>query len=207
MASERKVAYKPTPAGEGRYCWINKPDTKFNEQGVYKTELGLTGEIAQQFKAEIDAVCEAAFEEETREVLAKDKKKWGIYRPYQEEEDAAGNKTGKIWFSFRQNAVIMVEGEPKEIKIGIYDAEDKKVTVPVFSGSTLRVMYKPRNVKVASQKLAGARLDFLKVQVVKLADRDQSGGFGEVEGGYVQDVTDKDPGSFEGGGGGKAGDF
>lgn len=206
-----RVPYRATPTGICRHTWINKPDTKYKEDGEYKTELCFEGKEAAALKAEIDAAANAAFELETEQVPAKDKKKWSVYVPYEEEEDDKGNKTGRLWVTFRQNAVILVEGERKEIKIAVYDANDKPTHAQVFSGSTLRVMYKPRSIKVVSSKQAGVRLDFLKVQAIKLADRQQGdGGFGSVEGGYVDDHAEETGDHFtqaSKGGAAPSGDF
>lgn len=203
-----KSPYRATPQGEGRHCWITKPDTKYQTDGVYHTQLGLDGDVAQKFKAEIDAECELGFTKETEELSVGEKKKWSVYRPYIIDETEDGTPTGRIWFLFRQNAVITVEGAKKQIEIGVYDSKDKPlVGVPVYSGSVLKVRFKPRSNRIVSNKQAGVRLDFLKVQVIELKTRDQSkGGFGEVEGGYVGDAAEMEPTGF-GSTGSATGDF
>jgi hypothetical protein len=190
MASAARSTYRPSPAMVARYPWVNKADTKFNAKGLFKVDGVMNGPEALAFKALIDKVAEDALAAHTEDMTPGERKKWSIYLPYEVEEDDQGNPTGDIHFQFRQNATILVEGEEKAIKIAIYDSQDKPTEVPVYGGSILRVMYKLRPIVIASTKKAGVRMDFLKVQVVKLADRTGGtgdGGFGSVEGGYVDE--------------------
>lgn len=197
-----RIPYRPSPAGIAVYPWLNKPDTKFNADGVFKTGLILEGAEAQKLKEELDAASQVAFDEETADLAPAARKKWRLYLPYEEEETEEGHKTGRITFNFKQNATIKVEGQPKAIQIAIFDAADKEVHTPIFGGSTIRVMYRPRNTKIAASQQAGVKLDFLKVQLVKLAERKNDSGFGAVEGGFVED--DEDRTSFEGNSSGAA---
>lgn len=205
MAPAAKVPYRASPIGISRYVWVNKPDTKFNAEGLYKLGLApLDGAEAAKFKEQIDEAAGVAFNEETADMTAGERKKWSLYVPYTEEEDDEGNPTGRIWFQFKQNATIKLrDGTVKEIQIGIFDAADKRIALDVYGGSTVRVMYRPRAVRIATNKQAGVRLDFCKVQVIQLAERGSEGGFGGVEDGYVHDDAEdqvQDGGSAAGGG-------
>lgn len=187
--------YYSSPLGIGRYTWVNKPDTKFNSDGVFKTDLMLEGDVALEMKAKIDVQVEEALNAYTEDMKPVDRKKWSPYHPYEVEEDDDGNPTGRIFFKFRQNAVIKLkDGTTKKVVIGIYDASDKASSVQVYSGSKMRVRYSMRAIPLKSSKEVGIRLDFFMVQVVELAGRSESGGFGAVEGGYVDDHEDDETG-------------
>lgn len=194
-ASER-IPYRASPVGALVYPWVNKPDTKFNKDGQWKTGLRLEGQDAAAFKEVIDAAVDAAFDAELDELPAKDRPRYSKYYPYTEELDDAGAKTGAIVFNFKQNAVITVEGERKEIPMRLFDSSDKEVHTAVFGGTIGRVMWKPRTVKIDMAKQIGVSLAFVKVQIIKLADRNTSGGFGSVEDGYVEEEAAS--GCFEG---------
>lgn len=193
-----KVPYKPSPAGPAVYPWINKADTKYNTDGVYKVGILAEGPEALAYKEYLDHEAERAFAEETEDMAPAERKKWRIYVPYEVEENEDGTPTGRIQFNFKQNAVINVEGVAKPIQIAIFDASDKEVHTKIFGGSVLRVMARPRNTKIAASKQAGVKLDFLKVQIVKLAEYKQESGFGAVEGGYVADPDEEKAHDFEG---------
>lgn len=178
-----KDKYRESPVGEFIHPWLNRPDTKYNVSGLYKTEVAmLAGESLDAFKADIDATAQAAFDELTSDMAAKEKKGWQVYHPYNEETDADDKPTGRLIAEFRQNAVLKVEGKDKPIKIGLYDADGKAVDVNIFPGTIGCIWYRPRAIKIASLKKAGVRLDFLKVQIIKLAESSGGGGFSKKEG-------------------------
>lgn len=185
--------YKPSPYGEAIHPWFNKPDTKYNADGVYKSGLAVGGEAAQAYKAEIDALALAGFETimEEKGLKPADRKKWSVYYPYDVETDDEGVETGRIIFHYKQNATLRLkDGEVKKINIGLRDSQNEalKPNTPIFGGSTVCIMWKSRPVTIAGTKQAGVRLDFNMVQLIKQAEGRASsgGGFAKVEGGYVQ---------------------
>lgn len=192
-------AYKQSPIGIGRHCWVNQPDTKYNADGLYHTKLVVGGPEAEAFKAEIDADVDAAFEAEVaREKEANPKfspKSWSKYYPYEVEMDDTGNPTGYIIFTFKQNAKIKLrDGGVKTFKLGIRDGANKATNANVFGGATIRTLYKPRNVKLATAKQFGVRLDFSMVQLLKLAPM-TGGGFDEVDEAYTDAGADDGQGA------------
>lgn len=187
--------FKVSPIGEFLYPWVNKPDTKFNEEGVYSVDLALSGRAAEELKAMIDGAAEEAFEAETDKMTPAQKKAYSKYVPYEDEEDDEGTATGRTIFHFKQNAKIKTkDGDIKEIKIEVRDSKDKPVNVAVYGGSEGRIMFTTRNIKMTSTKQAGVRLDFSKVQITKL-QKASGGGFGAVDGGFTadEDVRDNEP--------------
>lgn len=196
MAEPRKkVPYRFSPFGSAVHPWLNKADTKFNAEGLYKTGLRhkLTDPGVAEQRAQLDAESQEAFEELTADLTPGERKKWKLYVPYTLEEDEQGNETGFITFHYKQNAVIKLrDGTTKEIKVGLKDAKNEDMHKPIFGGSTLRTLYKPRAIKMTSAKEAGIRLDLAAVQVTKLQSSSGGRGFGVVEGGYSEDDDDAD---------------
>lgn len=190
--------YKQSPIGTGRHCWVNRPDIKYNADGLYHAELVVGGEEAQTYKAEIDAEVERAYAEEVESNGLKpaEAKKWSKYFPYTVEEDDQGAPTGNVIFKYKQNAKIKLkDGSVKSFEIGIRDAKNQPSTANVFGGCTMRVLYSARNVKLATAKQFGVRLDFSMVQLIKPAPM-SGGGFDEVDGGYTEEAgetTTKEP--------------
>lgn len=182
--------YKQSPIGIARHAWINKPDTKYNADGLYHVKLVLQSDDAEAFKKEIDALVEEAYKSEAELAGLKpaDLKKWGKYYPYEVEEDDQGAPTGYVAFIFKQNAKIKLrDGGVKQFKVGIRDGKNAETDENVFGGSTIRVLYAPRNVKLATAKQFGVRLDFSMVQLIKKAPM-TGGGFDEVDGAYTDDT-------------------
>lgn len=192
ISAKSKSTYQPSPFGTGQHLWVNKPDTKFNDAGVFKAPILLTGAKAQKFKEEVDAQAQAFFDEITADMTPGERKKWSVYYPYEELEDDQGEKTGAIVFHFKQNATIKLrDGTTKTVKIGIQDSAGKDMHKPLFFGTELRTMFAYRAIKMVSTKQAGARLDFSMVQVIKLGTGSGGKGFGAVEGGYVDEGDDE----------------
>ena len=200
-----KTLYQNSPFGiASAYPWLTKADTKYNDNGVYKVGLVLSGEEAQAFKAKVDTASEASLERYFEAEEAKGKKvtpalrkQWKVYHPYSVEEDDAGNPTGYIEFRFKQNAKIKLkDGTVKDVKIAVMDASGKKeVKRPVFGGSELRIMFTFRDIVMVTAKEVGVQLAFGRVQVKTLAENSGGGGngFDAVEG-----YTEGDEGHDEG---------
>jgi hypothetical protein len=201
-----KSRYRQSPVGIARFAWVNRPDVKYNQDGVYHTALVLEGEEADKFRTELDALAEEGFKETTADLTPAERKKWNKYVPYEVEEDPDnGNPTGRIIFKFKQNAKVRLhDGTVKAINIGIRDSKNKEITADVWGGSTIKVLWAPRTVKVTGTKQAGVRMDFCMVQLIKPADRQGGGGFDEVENGYVDDQATPSTGSI---GDGEAADY
>jgi hypothetical protein len=189
-----------SPIGEFTgFVWINKPDTKFNDDGVYKVDLTLEGDDAERLKDIIEAAAKTHLAEHTDEMPPAKAKKWSLYVPFDEEEDEAGEPTGRTTFHFKQNAKIRSKsGEVKDIAIEIRDSKDNIINVPVFSGCEGRIMFSVRGIEMSSTSQAGVRLDFYKVQITKLAKGGSSKGFGAVDDGFVADSEDAGFGGAEG---------
>ncbi len=191
MAPQKKQYYH-SAIGKLQHPWVNKPDTKFNADGLYKAPLVLSGAAAQKLKAEVDEKAQAFFDEYAEEKgwNGSERKKWSLALPYEELEDSDGNPTGEIVFKFKQNAKIKLkDGTVKEVKIGLYDSQDNEMHKPVWSGSEGRVAYSYRLSVITASKQVGARIDFSKVQITKLASGSAGGGGfgGTVEDGYVEE--------------------
>ena len=184
--------YRFSPFGEAIHPWINKADTKFNKNH-YHVKLACGGPEALALKEAIELEAKEGFErfwetEQGKKIPLKERKTWSVYFPFEVETDDTGDTpTGYIVFDFKQNAQLKLkEGTTKEVTIGIVDAKNKPVTAPIFGGSVLRTMFTTRDVVVVSNKKAGVRLDFAKVQIRSLGQGASGGGgsFSEDEGGY-----------------------
>ncbi|MCW2317104.1 hypothetical protein M2322_002658 [Rhodoblastus acidophilus] len=184
--------FKLSPFGTFEHPWVNKPDTKFNSEGVFKTGHIVGGPEAIAHKELIDAEAQAAFDrfmesDEGKKLTPKQRKEWSVYVPYEEETDDNDNPTGYIKFDYKQNSKIKLKsGEVKDIKIGIKDSKSKDMHAPVWSGSEGRVMFSFRDIPMKSLKQVGVRMDFAAIQVTKLK-QGGAGEFGEVEGGYTEE--------------------
>lgn len=186
--------YAFTPKGTARFPWVNKPDTKFNAEGVYKVDLVLDGQDASDLRAKVDAAVEAAYTEITKDMTPKEAKSYKIAAPYEVEEDDEGRPTGNTVFKFRQNAKIkMKSGETKDIQIAIKDSKNRDTKEPIFGGSIVKLAYTTRPYKAASSKTISVRLDFFAVQLIQKGNAGSGISFAEEEGGFVDEGSHDEP--------------
>lgn len=197
--------YKDGPFGVAGHPWLGKADTKYNSDGLFKVDLTVAAneggeEWADELTKQAEEAREFFFSEkgEGRDIKPKDRDKWELYVPFEREEDDAGNLTGNITFTPKQNAKIKLrDGTVKDVEMAIYDAKGKEMHKDPGPGSTLRVRWATRLIAVKSSKQVGVRMDFCAVQVKDFKPFGQGGGgFGAVDGyeddGEAQHGRDQD---------------
>lgn len=153
-----------SPKGTAAYAWITKADTKFNPEGVFKTNLVVDAKAAAPF---IEAIREAYVEDQGAKKLSK------ANLSYDENED------GTVSFKFKS------QHKPK-----IFDSKGKPVVgdPKIGNGSVVKISggFGPYD-KGAN---CGCTLYLNAVQIIDLVEWAGSGGFGEEEGGFVADEDD-----------------
>lgn len=191
-----KIPYSPTPLGEVvGYVHISKPDTAFKNEYHFHLKLLRNNPEVDAWVANLKDLGDKALADALDKLREEDKlkkgeeTKWDVYVPIEEETDEY------VVVHLKQNAVIHTkDGEDKEVVIGIYDSADRPMDRDTFirAGSKVRAMCKPRAIVVKSARQAGVRLDFGKIQVAHLVEREQSGFGSTIEGGY-QSAPANDP--------------
>lgn len=159
--------------GLARYAFIDKPDTKFNPDGLFKVKLvcDLDDASVQAFKSTIDGAVEEAF---TSELKRQSKAGWGRYLPYEMELDAVTDEpTGKVIFEFKRNAKVVLAKtrEAMALSVAVFDSTGYRVQSPppVPNGSLVRVIAHLRPIKLTATRYAGVRMDFAAMKVLRLA--------------------------------------
>lgn len=195
MAEYKKKQKYNSPVGVAGYCWLNKPDTKFDDDGVYTVKLILEGDDAVAFQTVIDGLVDAAWDELTDDWTNGKKKGHTKYYPYKAEEDDEGDPTGRTIFNLKQNAVIKTKkGERIEIKIPLYDRFGRKTTKAIFSGSQIECEFSTRSWVQSKDKEVGITLDLAAVLVRKFADSSGGGQTAEGRGFNVdKDIPEDEP--------------
>lgn len=201
MAEYKKKPKYNTPLGVAGYSWLNKPDTKYNDDGVYTTKLILEGDDAVAFKATIDQMVDDAWDELTEGWTNGKLKKHTKFYPYKMEEDDEGDETGRMIFNFKQNAVIKTKkGERIEVKIALFNRFGKKTTKAIYPGSKIEIEFSTRGWVQAKDQEVGITLDLSAVLVREFAES-TGGGSQSAEGrGFNVEEGDDDEDSAEGSG-------
>lgn len=177
MAEYQKKQKYNSPVGIAGYSWLNKPDTKFNDDGVFTTKLILEGDDAVAFKSTIDGLVDAAWDELTEGWTEGKKGKHTKFHPYKMEEDDECEETGRLIFNFKQNAIIRTKkGEVIEIKIPLYDRFGRKTNKAIYPGSKIEIEFSTRGWVQAKNKEIGITLDLSAVLVREFAESTGGGG-------------------------------
>lgn len=185
-----------TPAGTAQYPWLNKPDTKFDADGVYKTNLILS---AEDFNApnkklggkSLQQVLTDAVEAKMAETLAELPKaaasKVKTADVYEDELDDQGEPTGNVKLHFKLKAKVTVKSSGKtfEQKPTLVDSKNKVIDDIIYGGSTIKLSFSPIPYYMASTKTVGVSLRMIAVQVLDLVSRGGGDTGFDVEDGYV----------------------
>lgn len=190
-----------TPAGIAIYPHLIEPDTKFNTDGTYQTELGLPldaevfdakGRSLGTFQDFLDVENHKAYEEACERFAGKkDKKGKPVVvveadAPYRIDDD-------KLIPKFKLNAVVRPkEGKPFTQKPVIFDAKGKPTELEsLWGGSVIKVSFEVNPYCVEGTKQAGVSLRLKAVQVLELrrggGANAENYGFGEEEGYEAED--------------------
>ena len=191
MAMTKKKAPRfATPKGVAVYPWLNKPDSKFNAAGEFKTSLMITGEDfdrALKHKLEafdgksirelLDEAADANFETAKEEADRAHKKLVERVDPYSEVLDEDGNGTGDYLIKFKLlHKVTPKNGKPFTQRPALLDSKRKPTTAPIFGGSIIKVIFEINPYVMTDKKGnkvrsidAGLSLRMKAVQVIELS--------------------------------------
>ena len=198
-----KFKAKLTPMAEARWAHIHKPNTKFNEMGVFQTELilDIEDEKTHEFTSELQEMLDKVEEwaeaelEEMKQKKPKLKKTLGPlqqYKPWEEEIDDEGEDLGTISVRFKKAATYKDKKSGKVIKnkVNLFDAKGKliKQKIAIGNGSKIVIEYYPSPFLQITNNIPtyGLSLKLNKVQVVVLEafGSDTSSSFKTMEGGF-----------------------
>lgn len=186
-----------TPKGEAIWPKLDEPDTKFNAAGEYSVKLKLSGEDAEELKAQVDKfvdeveqATQAQLDDEISSApgpkkakLKKVKEELTTNYPYDMDVDDDGMETGDVIFKFK----MVASGENKrtgkawERKPALFDSKGKPFPegVAIWNGSTLRVSGVMTPYFVPAMKFCGGSL---KLNAVKVIDLVSGGGASSAAG-------------------------
>ena len=186
-----------TPKGELKWVYANEPDTKFDEEGVYRCELVLPSD--HEFLKTLDRYAQEAWDTMTKEMKPALKSQAKLNKPYVMELDAeTGDPTGNVLVRFKSKAVAKrKDGTVVSLKPQVCDASGKLVQgLRVGNGSIGKVGYRTNPYFVAGQKAVGVSLYFVALQVLELEEFN-SNPFQAEEGSFIagsETQTTSEPG-------------
>lgn len=195
MAENNFLEAFTSPIGTAVFPWITKADTRYNADGVFKTQLSVPFEDAQNFIAAL----EKARNDFIATLNPQQQQQYTAVPVYEdeysrpefpaeatdEEKDAiraahTPEPTGNVLFKFKLNKKVTPRDPEKEAftqePVVVNAAEGAAVTEPVYMGSTIRIKGQIAPYTNAMSKTAGITLRMKAVQVIDLVTG--SGGSG-----------------------------
>ena len=178
-----------SPIGEAVWPKLNKPDTKFNKDGVYEVKLRLTEDEAKPFVNKLQGILKMHVED-----TGKAKPKMAPI-PWKEVEDDDGNPTGQVDFKFKLNAIGGRGDNQFTQRPALYDSEGKIMSDEIGGGSKIQIGAEVVTYDVASIGV-GISLRLKAVMVFEL--KEYSGGSDTWEfsdtGGFVTEGSESTTG-------------
>lgn len=177
-----------TPKGVAVFPWLTRADTKFKEEGEYRTGLAVdpADPAVKAFVASIKEIQKEA----VAACKAVSKKKFEIAPVFTKELDDQEAETGRILFRAKTSATRT--GKDKrvvETPLKIVDAHKNKhpSSVPVYGGSLLKLV-----VSVVPRLVKGTlylSLYIVAVQVLELVSSSGAEDMFDEEEGYTADAA------------------
>jgi hypothetical protein len=158
-----------TNAGRASYAYITKPDTKYNAEGVWKTDLVIPTDEAKSLLDDIKTVAADEFGPNAK-----------VAWPYQTDAD-----TNEVTFKLKTYY------KPK-----VVDASGKLLAesdIPnIYGGSTIRAQGSIKPYNMNGKK--GISLTLGAVQIIELNSGQGGADFDAVEGGWTASANDNQEG-------------
>lgn len=182
-----------TPTGIAMYPWLNKPDTKFDSDGLYHVNLKFEKEspelefLLKDLEKMLEDYYQAACDNPKYAKFKSKIQKADIF-----EEDDEGCKVLK----FKQKAVIKSVKGTFNAKIALFDSKGKPSKDTVGGGSQIKVCFSAIPYFVPSTKTVGLTLRPVAVQIISLQSINgssaESYGFKSEEGDYEYTPSEND---------------
>lgn len=190
-----------TPIGVFKYCHLNKPDTRYKEEGEFSVHVlldkddpevqKLMKQLDRRYEACADAAREA-FDEANGQQKAKWKKK-GLTEPtlnpwYEEEYDDEGDPTGNIIIKAKTKAVFQDRKTGKMVNKTVKLVDGRGQVIPakkrplVYGGTMGRIAFGVGNTFIPKDADCYMSFYLNEVQITKLVSGGaSSSAFGAVE--------------------------
>ena len=158
-----------SPEGVAVYPWLNKPDTKFDPDGVFSVKLLFDKTASKEISDVVKPLMNG-----------------GKNNPIKPELDDQGQKTGNYLVNFKMKAHIRKkDGDSFDQTPLLSDKLGNRMQQIIAGGSTLKIKYQAIPYDGMG---GGVSLRMKEVRVLDLVEyqpKEQSADWGECEGSYV----------------------
>lgn len=152
-----------TPRGAAVYPAIDRKDTKFDDNGVWKADIALSKEAAEPLIKKLQAI----FKSHTGKVAPVSKNSMF----YKETDKETGEETGRVIFKLRVKDRVLKDGSPWERQPKVFDGAGQLVSpIPAIGGgSEYKVRFEVYCWDTGANK--GVSIQPTDIQLLKLVER------------------------------------
>jgi hypothetical protein len=162
-----------SPSGIAVYPWLNKPDTKFDPDGVFSVKLKYTKD---EVKAMSDVITPLM--------------NGGAHNPIKPELDDQKHPTGNYLVNFKmKHRVRPKNGEEFTQSPLIHDGEGNRTEKKIGGGSRLQICYRAIPFNTMG---GGVSLRIESVRVLDLVEFEPKAQWGEEKGSFVASENEKE---------------
>ena len=174
--------------GKAMWCKVLEPDTKFNPDGDYSTDILIQEATAAPICEKLDDIVQKAFDQAIKD-SPKLKNVLSTSPAYQTVYDnETGDPTGEIKFKAKLKAIWRArDGRFGEQRPVVVDSKLNPIAkhIAIGNGSDINVNVEVVPYVMQSTKAVGVSLRLKGIQVVNLVEYGNGTSmFGEVEGGF-----------------------
>jgi len=181
---------------KGKSLWakVFEPDTRFNEDGEYSTQVVMPEADAAQVCEQLEALIDEEYNKVVKEKpqVKATLSKRAITEP---EMDQDGNATGNVVFKSKLKAKIRAKnGQTYKQKVNVVDAKRNPMTGGqlIGNGSVIKIAVEPVTYYMPSSKTVGVSLRLKAVQVIDLVEHGTANSIFDEEEGFVAKAIEKD---------------
>ena len=159
-----------SPVGTASWPWLNKPDVRFDADGIYHVKLVMSKEESKKIAKVIKPLMNG-----------------GKHNPLKPEVDDQGNDTGNMFCQFKMKALVKSRKGDFTQTPNLLNQEGERIQTAIGAGSKLKVAYQ---AVPFDQGGGGVTMRLKKVRVLDLVEY-QAGG-DDVEWGEEFSQTSSD---------------
>ncbi len=185
-----------TPVAPCLYPFLDKPDTRWKEDGEYKVVLVFDQD--DKFIAKLEKKALKEYKEKKASMKPAKAKALEYVSPVKQEVDEDNNETGNVRVSFKSNAIYKDKktGKYHDRKLKMFDSKGTAIVVPnnIGNGSKVAVSFNPVGTVVKGVFYLSLWMNAVQLsEIVEYNPDGSSYGFDEFEDGY--EGTDDDGGA------------
>jgi len=170
----KKIPVNISPIGVSSYPYLNKPDTCFDDDGIYHVKMLFTKKEVKLIQDIVEPLMDG-----------------GFYNPIKPELDEDDKPTGRYIVRFKMRAIMKINGERVSQKPILTDTTGNPVISNIGSGSKLRIAYQAVPFDAGN---GGVTLRMKAVRVVELVKYTPGVQWGVDDEGFEEDKTSESVG-------------